>query len=79
MGNYEDIELERKYDVITLIGVLEYATYYIHSNSPYIDFLSGLNKNLKDDGRIYIAIENRLGAKYFSGCKDCLLYTSRCV
>lgn len=70
VGNYEDIELERKYDVITLIGVLEYANYYIHSNSPYIDFLSGLNKNLKDDGRIYIAIENRLGAKYFSGCKE---------
>ena len=25
---------------------------------------------LNENGRLYIAIENRLGAKYFSGCRE---------
>lgn len=70
VGNYEDIIIDDKYDVITLIGVFEYANYYIHSQHPYVDFLKGLHEKLSDDGRVYIAIENRLGAKYFAGCKE---------
>lgn len=70
VGNFEDIKLDKKYDVITLIGVLEYANYYIHTEQPYINFLKRLDGMLKTDGRIYIAIENRLGAKYFAGCKE---------
>lgn len=70
VGNYEDIDIETKYDVITLIGVLEYAGYYIHSDNPYVDFLKDVSTKLKDGGRLYIAIENRLGAKYFAGCKE---------
>ena len=36
VGNYRTVEghLEEKYDVITLIGVLEYAGYYIDSDNP---------------------------------------------
>lgn len=68
--NYEDSVHTRKYDVITLIGVLEYAGYYIHAKNPYEAFLMDVRKKLKEGGRIYIAIENRLGMKYFSGCKE---------
>lgn len=68
--NYEDSVHIRKYDVITLIGVLEYAGYYIHAQDPYVAFLTDIRQKLKEGGRIYIAIENRLGAKYFSGCKE---------
>ncbi|MDE6603810.1 MAG: class I SAM-dependent methyltransferase [Lachnospiraceae bacterium] len=68
--NYEDSVHTKKYDVITLIGVLEYACYYIHTKDPYAAFLMDVRKKLKEDGRIYIAIENRLGLKYFSGCKE---------
>lgn len=68
--NYEDSVHTKKYDVITLIGVLEYAGYYIHAKDPYAAFLMDARQKLKEGGRIYIAIENRLGLKYFSGCKE---------
>lgn len=68
--NYEDSADTGKYDVITLIGVLEYAGYYIHAQDPHVAFLTDIKQKLKKGGRIYIAIENRLGVKYFSGCKE---------
>ena len=67
VGNFQDIRLQKKYDVITLIGVLEYAQHYIKSEKPYEDFLKQLYGALKEGGRIYIAIENKLGMKYFAG------------
>jgi 2-polyprenyl-3-methyl-5-hydroxy-6-metoxy-1,4-benzoquinol methylase len=70
VGNFEDIKLKKTYDVVTMIGVLEYAGYYIHSKNPFLQFLIDGMERLKPGGRLYIAIENRLGAKYFSGCKE---------
>lgn len=70
VGNYEDIELDQTYDVITLIGVLEYACSYIRGKNPYHTFLMDVSKKLSEGGRIYLAIENRLGLKYFAGCKE---------
>lgn len=70
VGNYEDMVIDKKYDVITLIGVLEYAGFYIHSDNPYVDFLNDVKDKLNNFGTLYIAIENKLGMKYFSGCKE---------
>lgn len=72
VGNFEDIEktLTQKYDVITLIGVLEYAQSYINAERPYHAFLSMLKKHLKEDGKVIVAIENKFGLKYWAGCKE---------
>ncbi|MBR4412184.1 MAG: methyltransferase domain-containing protein [Lachnospiraceae bacterium] len=72
VGNFTDIEpdLDNDYDWIMLIGVFEYAISYIGSETPFEDFLKILKKHLKKDGRIVIAIENRLGLKYFAGSKE---------
>ena len=72
IGNFTDIEpeLPNDYDWIFLIGVFEYAISYIPTDHPFEDFLKILKKHLKHDGRIVIAIENRLGLKYFAGCKE---------
>lgn len=72
VGNFEDVEkgLTEKYDYITLIGVLEYAASYINSPKPFHQFLEILKKHLAPGGKIVIAIENRLGLKYFAGCKE---------
>lgn len=70
VGNYQDIKLDKKFDVITLIGVFEYSMYYIGDENPYENMLKSCMERLKENGRLYIAIENRLGAKYFSGCKE---------
>ena len=70
VGNFQDIEIEKKYDVVTLIGVLEYGCYYIDSDRPYEDFLEKVHSVMKDGGRLYIAIENKLGMKYFNGSHE---------
>lgn len=70
VGNFQDIEISEKYDYITLIGVFEYAKSYINSERPYEKFLEIIKKYLKPNGKIIIAIENKLGLKYWAGCKE---------
>lgn len=72
VGNFETIEpnLTEKYDVITLIGVLEYSGAYLTSEHKHHSMLNRLKEHLAPGGRIVIAIENRLGLKYFAGCKE---------
>ncbi|MBE5825031.1 MAG: class I SAM-dependent methyltransferase [Butyrivibrio sp.] len=72
VGNFRDIEpdLPKDFDYIFLIGVFEYGQGYIGTDSPYERFLKMLQRHLKRGGRIVIAIENRLGLKYFAGCAE---------
>lgn len=72
VGNFETIEkkLIRKYDYITLIGVFEYAQLYISSENPFEEFLKLIKNHLTENGKILIAIENKLGLKYWAGCKE---------
>ncbi len=72
VGNFRDIEpdLDRDFDYIFLIGVFEYGQGYIGTDNPYEKFLRMLKRHLKKDGRIVIAIENRLGLKYLAGCAE---------
>lgn len=70
VGNFEDIKVEEQYDYITLIGVYEYAESYISKKNPYKNMLKNLRKYLKPSGKIIIAIENKMGLKYWAGCKE---------
>ena len=72
VGNFNTVaeKLEEKFDYITLIGVYEYAQSYIQEEDPYSVFLNKIDQLLKEDGEILIAIENRLGMKYFAGCVE---------
>lgn len=72
VGNFQDIEpdLACDYDFICLIGVFEYGQAYIASDNPYEDYLRILGRHKKESGCIVIAIENKLGLKYWAGCKE---------
>mgnify|MGYP000703694515 FL=1 len=71
VGNFQTVEKDLgQFDVITLIGVLEYAQYYISSKKPYEEFLKIVLKHLKPNGKLILAIENKLGMKYWAGCKE---------
>lgn len=72
VGNFKDIEptLPCDFDYICLIGVFEYGQSYMGTENPYEDFLCIVRKHLKENGRILIAIENKLGMKYFAGCRE---------
>ena len=72
VGNFQDIEkkLPNDYDVITLIGVFEYAKSYIDAEDPYVEFLRIIKRHLAPGGRLILAIENKFGLKYFAGCRE---------
>ena len=72
VGNFQDVEqhLDEPYDVITLIGVFEYACCYIDGEEPYAEFLRIIKKHLTKNGKIIIAIENKFGLKYWAGCRE---------
>jgi len=70
VANLNDIKFEKKFDYITLNGVLEYAGSFTKTDQPYEDFLKQIKHYLKPDGKLIIAIENRYGLKYFSGAKE---------
>lgn len=68
VGNYQDIEKGLgRYDLITMIGVFEYARGYIGGDDPYVEMLRQAVGHLAPGGKIVIAIENRIGLKYWSG------------
>jgi 2-polyprenyl-3-methyl-5-hydroxy-6-metoxy-1,4-benzoquinol methylase len=68
--NFNDLDLDLKFDVITLIGVLEYASLYSNSKEPQKDLLQKCFSMLKPEGCLLIAIENKLGIKYFAGAPE---------
>ena len=70
VGNLNDIEFEKKYDYITLIGVLEYQNNFTSSSNPFKDFLSKIKQLLKPEGKLIIAIENKYGLKYWCGAPE---------
>lgn len=63
-----EINLEKVYDYIVIINMLESI------NKPDL-FLNSLKNNIKENGHILIAVDNRLGARYFCGDRD--PYTGR--
>lgn len=72
VGNFKDIEPELPcdFDFIFLIGVFEYGQSYTGTEHPYEDLLRMMLRHRKENGRIILAIENRLGLKYFAGCRE---------
>ena len=71
VGNLEDVIFDKKFDIITLIGVLEYAEGFITElEDKYVFFLKSIQKFLKPNGKVIIAIENRFGLKYWSGYRE---------
>jgi len=71
----QEVTFDKEYDVVTLIGVLEYAPiFYSPDDHPSDEACLAMLKHamtaLKDDGCLIIAIENKFGLKYWSGCTE---------
>ena len=52
------------------IGVFEYAACYTDNENPFSYMLQLVERHLAPGGKIIIAIENRLGLKYWAGCAE---------
>jgi GT2 family glycosyltransferase/2-polyprenyl-3-methyl-5-hydroxy-6-metoxy-1,4-benzoquinol methylase len=67
---FDQFKCTEKFDVITLIGVLEYANLFTPGDNPALSMLQMVRQLLKPDGKLIIAIENQLGLKYFAGAPE---------
>jgi GT2 family glycosyltransferase/cytochrome c-type biogenesis protein CcmH/NrfG/SAM-dependent methyltransferase len=72
--NIQDASFENQYDIVTLIGVLEYAPLFFQDlaqlSEASLSLLERTRRALKKSGTLILAIENRIGLKYWSGCKE---------
>ena len=68
--NFSYFEGERKFDAVIAVGVLEYAPSFFGGEDPVHSFLTKARGFLKPSGSLFVAIENQLGLKYFSGCAE---------
>lgn len=66
----QDIPFEGAFDVVTLIGVLEYSRVYVEAVDPIASVLERARRYLKPSGVLIVAIENQLGLKYFAGAPE---------
>jgi SAM-dependent methyltransferase len=64
---FEDLSLPLRFDVVTLIGVLEYAPLFTKGEDPLVHMLLKARDLLKPGGKLIVAIENQLGLKYLAG------------
>lgn len=74
-GRLEHFASSQRYDVICLVGVLEYAERFIvppedFEGDAFDYLLVRVRQLLKPDGVLLLAIENRLGLKYWSGVAE---------
>lgn len=68
--NFSNFQWDKKFDVITLIGVLEYANLFTQTDTPHLTLLKKVFSLLKPEGKLIIGIENQLGIKYFAGVPE---------
>jgi SAM-dependent methyltransferase len=72
-ADFSDLTCAAAYDVVLLNGVLEYAPSFFQSGDRGhpVEVLLALAKSaLKPDGVVLIAIENKLGLKYWAGAPE---------
>ncbi len=63
-GDANDLPDIGQFDVVLLIGVLEYSGASVGGQGGPDQLLQTARKHLKDDGQLILAIENQLGLKY---------------
>lgn len=69
--NIASFQTDKRFDVVTLIGVLEYSRIFLSAADDAVQRCLEIARGfLSEDGELYLAIENQLGLKYFNGCAE---------
>jgi len=70
VDNIGSFALNQKFDVVVVVGVLEYADVFLEGEDPFDEFLQLARNFLSEDGFLLLAIENKFGLKYFAGANE---------
>lgn len=68
--SWDSFEWDHGFDIILLIGVLEYSSLFVKGDNPPLEMLRRCRSFLHAEGRIVLAIENKLGLKYWAGAPE---------
>ncbi len=69
-SRFDELPEGQRFDVVTLIGVLEYARKYSSGPDGIATTLRKARSLLGEGGLLIVAIENQLGLKYFAGMHE---------
>lgn len=69
-ASFEDVVFTNKFDIVVCNGVLEYAALFVKGKDPYQRMLTMLSSLVAPGGSLVVAIENKLGLRYFSSGKE---------
>jgi SAM-dependent methyltransferase len=70
VGSIEDLPAEPTYDLVVVVGVLEYVGEGAGDLGPQRSFLGQIEALLRPGGSLLLAIENKLGVKYLAGAGE---------
>jgi SAM-dependent methyltransferase len=70
VGSIEDLPAEPAYDLVVVVGVLEYVGEGSADLVAQRSFLRRIEGVLRQGGSLLLAIENRLGVKYLAGAGE---------
>ncbi|MGW4521435.1 class I SAM-dependent methyltransferase [Amycolatopsis sp. NPDC004378] len=70
VGGIEDVPAAEAYDVVVVVGVLEYVGGGSNADDAYLGFLRAAHARLRPGGVLVLAIENQLGVKYLCGAPE---------
>lgn len=69
-GEWSEIAFGKKFDYIVITGIMERACGGSADRNDYARYLKKVSGLLKEDGVLLLAVDNRLGLKYFCGAKE---------
>jgi len=70
IGEIADVPDGQVYDLVVVVGVLEYTGAGSDDPQPYLRFLRRAASLLTEEGTLVVAIENRVGVKYLAGAPE---------
>ena len=66
----QDFSCAMRFDVIVIIGALEYAPEFSFAEQPALEMLKAAGSLLEPNGRLFLATANQLGLKYIAGVPE---------
>ncbi|MCO6439695.1 MAG: methyltransferase domain-containing protein [Nitrococcus mobilis] len=69
-ASFEDVVFSKKFDIVICNGVFEYAALFVRHKKPHQRMVKILSSLIENDGSLILAIENKLGLRYFSSSKE---------
>lgn len=69
-GSFSEVKFKTSFDYVICNGVLEYAPLFVKADDPADAFVKQMSGLLSTDGVLLLAIENKLGLRYFTAGKE---------